>query len=183
MAHLTNFSFNFFYKIFTEYASLLFLYHGAKKSKMTKKWNQGGPALRPRETAAFLLHYWQTGLMIASEILCETSWLRAWKTSILQERLKGESDNGNPSSDPLDKLGNLQKLSAFGMQDENQPTLELVYAINELTVNWSVCTKQLQISTVLCCLLSAHTLVSVVTVRLRLLAGLCSWNVSVPAVD
>ena len=47
MAHLTNFSFEFFYKIFTEDASQPLLYHGAKKSKMTKNSNQGGggPAL------------------------------------------------------------------------------------------------------------------------------------------
>ena len=45
MAHLTNFSFEFFYKIFTEDASKPLLYHGAKKSKMTKNSNQGGPAL------------------------------------------------------------------------------------------------------------------------------------------
>ena len=49
MAHLTNFSFEFFYKIFTEDASLPLLYHGAKKSKMTKNSNQGGgPALKER---------------------------------------------------------------------------------------------------------------------------------------
>ena len=42
MAHLTNFSFEFFYNIFTEDASLPLLYHGAKKSKMTKNSNQGG---------------------------------------------------------------------------------------------------------------------------------------------
>ena len=35
MAHLTNFSFEFFYEIFTEDASLLLLYHGAKTSKVT----------------------------------------------------------------------------------------------------------------------------------------------------
>ena len=46
VAHLTNFSFEFFYEIFTEDASLLLLYHGAKKSKMTKNSNQGGPALK-----------------------------------------------------------------------------------------------------------------------------------------
>ena len=45
MAHLTNFSFEFFYKIFTEDASLPLLYQGAKKSKMTKNSNQGGGAL------------------------------------------------------------------------------------------------------------------------------------------
>ena len=46
VAHLTNFSFEFCYTIFTEDASLPFLYHGAKKSKMTKNSNQGGgPAL------------------------------------------------------------------------------------------------------------------------------------------
>ena len=42
MAHLTKFFFEFFYEIFTEDASLLFLYHGAKKSKMTKNSNQRG---------------------------------------------------------------------------------------------------------------------------------------------
>ena len=31
VAHLTDFSFEFFYEIFTEDASLLLLYHGAKK--------------------------------------------------------------------------------------------------------------------------------------------------------
>ena len=45
VAHLTNFSFEFFHEIFTEDASLLFLFHGAKKSKMSKNSNQGGPAL------------------------------------------------------------------------------------------------------------------------------------------
>ena len=39
-------SFEFFYEIFTEDASLLFRYHSAKKSKMTKNSNQGGSALK-----------------------------------------------------------------------------------------------------------------------------------------
>ena len=34
-----------FYEIFTVDASQRLLYHGAKKSKMTKNSNQGGPAL------------------------------------------------------------------------------------------------------------------------------------------
>ena len=42
MAHLTNFPFECFYEIFTEDASQLLLYRGAKKSKMTKNPNQGG---------------------------------------------------------------------------------------------------------------------------------------------
>ena len=37
VAHLTNFSFDFFYEIFTEDASLLFLYYGAKKVKNDQK--------------------------------------------------------------------------------------------------------------------------------------------------
>ena len=45
VAHLTNFSFEFFYEIFTEDVSLPLLYHDAKQSKMTKYSNQGGPAL------------------------------------------------------------------------------------------------------------------------------------------
>ena len=45
VAHLTNFSFEFFYEIFTEDASLPRLCHGAKKSKMTKNSNQGGSCL------------------------------------------------------------------------------------------------------------------------------------------
>ena len=46
VAHLTNFSFEFFYEIFPEDASPLLLYHGAKKSKITKNSNQGGGVLR-----------------------------------------------------------------------------------------------------------------------------------------
>ena len=43
VAHLTNFSFEFFfYEIFTEDASLSLRYRSAKKSKMTKNSNQGG---------------------------------------------------------------------------------------------------------------------------------------------
>ena len=52
VAHLTNFFFQFFCKIFTEDASLPLLYHGAKMSKMTKNSNQGGcPALNPRSAS------------------------------------------------------------------------------------------------------------------------------------
>ena len=43
MAYLTNFSFELFYALFIE-DDLLCLYHGAKKSKMTKNSNQGGLA-------------------------------------------------------------------------------------------------------------------------------------------
>ena len=51
VAHLTNFSFEFFCKIFTEDASRPLLYHGAKKSKMTKNSNQGGGScLNPIQT-------------------------------------------------------------------------------------------------------------------------------------
>ena len=53
-----------FYEIFTEDTSPLFLYHGAKKSKMTKNPNQGGPALRVKSPGhaqyiltASLLHF------------------------------------------------------------------------------------------------------------------------------
>ena len=41
MAHLTNFSFEIFYEIFTEHASLLFLYHGAKSQKWPKTQIKG----------------------------------------------------------------------------------------------------------------------------------------------
>ena len=47
MAHLTNFSFEYFYENFTEDASLVILHHGAKKSKMTINSNQGGPPRFP----------------------------------------------------------------------------------------------------------------------------------------
>ena len=50
MAHLTNFSFEYFCKIFTEDASQPLLYHGAKKSKMTKNSNQGGSCLKKHMT-------------------------------------------------------------------------------------------------------------------------------------
>ena len=52
---VSNFSFELFYEIFTEDTSLLLLYHGAKKSKMTKNSNQGGggPALISRARLNF----------------------------------------------------------------------------------------------------------------------------------
>ena len=50
MAHLTNFSLKYFYEIFTEDASPFCLYHGAKKSKMTKNSNQGGSCLNINST-------------------------------------------------------------------------------------------------------------------------------------
>ena len=50
VAHLTVFSFEFFYEIFTQDAPLLLVFHGAKKSKMTKNSNQGGPAQVMRQT-------------------------------------------------------------------------------------------------------------------------------------
>ena len=45
MAHLTNFSFEFVYEIFTEDASLPLLYQGAKKVEDDKNSNQGGSCL------------------------------------------------------------------------------------------------------------------------------------------
>ena len=68
MAHLTNFSFEFFYEIFTEDASLPLLYHGAKKSKMTKNSNQGG-AGPPLEAILVIF-----GRRVLIFFLFESSW-------------------------------------------------------------------------------------------------------------
>ena len=46
MAHLTNVSFEFFYKIFTEDASLSLLYHGAKRVKNDQKLKSRGSCLK-----------------------------------------------------------------------------------------------------------------------------------------
>ena len=45
MAYLTNLSFEFFHAISTEDVPLRPLFDGAKKAKMTKNSNKGGPAL------------------------------------------------------------------------------------------------------------------------------------------
>ena len=65
VAHLTNFSFHFFYEIFTEDASQRLLYRGAKKSKMTKNSNQrgGGPALRQDPLEAVLVIFGRRALI------------------------------------------------------------------------------------------------------------------------
>ena len=84
MAHLTNFSFEFFYKIFTEDASQPLLHHGAKTSKMTKNSNQGGgPALRGAwrdhcfpEPFSWFLH--ETGLE-SLKITCELFFIEMSK--------------------------------------------------------------------------------------------------------
>ena len=59
MAHLTNFSFEFFHQIFTEDASLLFLYHGAKKVKNDQKLKSRGSCLKL--IALLLLSTWLMG--------------------------------------------------------------------------------------------------------------------------
>ena len=46
VAPLTNFSFEFFYEIFTEDASLLLLYHSAKKVKTDQKLKSRGSCLK-----------------------------------------------------------------------------------------------------------------------------------------
>ena len=69
MANLTNFSFEFFYEIFTEDASLRFLYHGAKKSKMTKNSIQGGSYL---EKYSILFSKGAFNAEINAGILCDT---------------------------------------------------------------------------------------------------------------
>ena len=58
MAHLTDFSFEFFYKIFTEDASRPLLYHGAKKSKMAKNSNQEGWGSCSRQDPPLELSFW-----------------------------------------------------------------------------------------------------------------------------
>ena len=81
MAHLTNFSFDISYKIFTEDAFLPFLYHGAKKSKMTKNSNQGaGPALKVQRTLA-LFSAWQHGQEYST-----SAWVRGWYRYFLSLR-------------------------------------------------------------------------------------------------
>ena len=64
MAHLTNFSFEFLKKIFAEDASLCLLYRGAKKSKMTKNSNQGGPALGRTPLEAILVIFGRRALIL-----------------------------------------------------------------------------------------------------------------------
>ena len=60
MAHLTNFSFEFFNKIFTEDASLPLLYHGAKKVKNDQKLKSkggGGSCLQDRTKSLGVIVY------------------------------------------------------------------------------------------------------------------------------
>ena len=57
---MTNFSFQFFYEIFTEDASRRLLYHGAKKSKMTKNSTQWGHAFKNLQTSKFVMSKLQT---------------------------------------------------------------------------------------------------------------------------
>ena len=68
MAHLTYFSFEFFYKILPEDASLPLPYRGAKKSKMTKNSNQGGPALKQNSIAFLAPISWLALLAISPKL-------------------------------------------------------------------------------------------------------------------
>ena len=79
VAHLTNFSFEFLYEIFTEDASQLLLYHSAKKSKMTKNSNQGGSCLKEvncsfgsglgvRDRVGFIIVLWFSAIPIFGRV-------------------------------------------------------------------------------------------------------------------
>ena len=74
MAYLTNFSFEFFYEIFTADASLRLLYHGAKKSKMTKNSKSRGSCLND--------NYLVTCDLKNTKIRCDNSSSYAWAKSI-----------------------------------------------------------------------------------------------------
>ena len=123
MAHLTNFSFEFCYKIFTEDASLPLLYNGAKKSKMIKNSNQGGPALtswpklgekrglRPVEMALSVDHRSSYFLLTSSIFLhpqfsLSLWWLPGQNVGPGEERDSGNSEcKGLNSPDPVRKAG------------------------------------------------------------------------------
>ena len=83
MPHLTNFSFEFVYEIFTEDTSLRFRYQLAKKSKMTKNSNQGGGGGLPVADTCLLptlakhLHVARQGLMLdRTAATAQTPWFR-----------------------------------------------------------------------------------------------------------
>ena len=80
MAHLTNFSFEFF-RIFTEDVSLLLLYHHAKKWKMTKNSNQGGCLNRHKSWINMLLTWPVSGRD------GQVQYLSVWSSSVLREDL------------------------------------------------------------------------------------------------
>ena len=82
LAHLTNVSFEFFCKIFTEDAPLPLLRHGAKKSKMTKNSTQGGSCLN---------------LLLVFRSCVEHSWLQSSGESHLRWHSEG-------AHSPLDRL-------------------------------------------------------------------------------
>ena len=69
MAHLTNFSFEFFYKIFTEDASQPLLYHGAKKVKNDQKLKLRGPAIRQDPLEAILVIFGRRALIFFWKLL------------------------------------------------------------------------------------------------------------------
>ena len=76
VVHLTNFSFEYFYKIFTEDASQHHLYHGAKKVKNDQKLkSRGGPALnlsRYSPPVGFVsIHLPSKRIVFASRGFCE----------------------------------------------------------------------------------------------------------------
>ena len=85
VAHLTNFSFEFFYAIFTEGPNLLCLYHGAKKVKHDKKLKSRGgggvlpyvrdSVMHPGEFTLFCLTYgrWSFKLTANSRSI-STAW-------------------------------------------------------------------------------------------------------------
>ena len=100
VAHLTNFSFEFFYKIFTEDASLPLLYHGAKKSKMTKNSNQGGPALIFMYLVIYFIYWVQPPVIAGWIVMCSgggaihslPTWGLGFLVCLVHQKTRGLSE-------------------------------------------------------------------------------------------
>ena len=81
VAHLTNFSFEFFYEIFTEDASLRLLYHGAKKVKNDQK---------PKSRGESCLKSLNFGVCFAFDTFALWSWLAR---DCIEHSFRGQCSN------------------------------------------------------------------------------------------
>ena len=79
MAYLTNFSFDFFYEIFTQDSPLLFYTMVQKKSKMTKNSNQG--------VLSILVIFGRRALIF---FLFESSWKKMKNDATLMRMRSGD---------------------------------------------------------------------------------------------
>ena len=136
MAHLTNFSFEFFYEIFTEGASLLSSIPWCKKVKSGQKLKSGGPAFRqdPLDLSFWLFF---TFLHHVIEESREAPSVKISKNNSKEKLVKCATEVARLHMVSIQSC--TQNQPSPKVQSRSQDWIELFYSLDYLYKIWHTC--------------------------------------------